>query len=52
MAFSEKMQIAVDMETKKARLSLRLGDDVVVVVEGSLADFDSLIAQYQAAKQE
>lgn len=51
MAFHDKMSVSVDTENKKVRLSVKLNDDVVVVIEGSISDFDFLIAQYEAAKQ-
>lgn len=52
MSFPDKLHVSVDKEANKVRLSVKLSDDVVIVVEGSIPEFDLLVAHYQAAKQE
>jgi len=52
MSFHEKLSVSVDDDKRRVRLSVKLNDDVVVVIESTMADFDLLVAQYQAAKQE
>jgi hypothetical protein len=50
MHFSEKLKVIVDKENRKVRLEIRVSDDALNVYLFDLADFQTMVYQFEAQK--